>query len=134
MGCFSNTTFAWAHKYRITKKNDDKNQRLPMHKSGPTDDLTTLPRPPYTDSCKVNAKRLLGLYKYEEQTNGRINGSMFRVAWRFSQTRIIVANLMRAISILWGLIGITVFLKIILNSIHRGTELTMKPPILVSSY
>lgn len=56
------------------------------------------------------------MYKYEEQTNGRIKGSMFRVAWKFCSTRIILASLIRTLSILLGIIGISVFLEMILQT------------------
>lgn len=56
------------------------------------------------------------MYKYEEQTNGRINSSMLKVAWKFCQTRLIVASIIRTLSILLGIISITVFLNIILRA------------------
>lgn len=84
----------------------------------------SLPRAIYSDSSTINSKRLLGIYKYEEQTNGRISGSMFRAAWQFCRTRLIVAVLMHMLSILLALIAIGLFLKFTFDSMHTEMEAT----------
>lgn len=66
------------------------------------------------------------MYKYEEQTNGRINSSMLKVAWKFCQTRLIVASIIRTLSILLGIISITVFLNIILHAKLSQNDIQIK--------
>lgn len=49
IGCFANAAFTWTRKYIISKESINRSPQ----------DLITLPRPIYADSCTVNSKRYL---------------------------------------------------------------------------
>lgn len=62
--------------------------------------------------------RLLGIYKYDEQSNGRISCSTSWVAWKFCRTRVILGMLMHMLSVLMALIAIGVFLTLVLQAME----------------
>ncbi|KAJ6638573.1 ATP-binding cassette sub-family C member 12 [Pseudolycoriella hygida] len=101
VGCLSNATFSWARKYRVGSI------IIPQQ--------TILPKSTRTDCCEINGKRLSGIYKYEHQSHGK-KGSMFRVAWKFCSTRIIIASIIHLISIVCGL-AVCIFTKLCLESL-----------------
>lgn len=53
VGCFSNASFSWIRKYRISQECLDS---LPIY-DGNSNICQNLPKSTYTDSCRVNAKR-----------------------------------------------------------------------------
>lgn len=57
----------------------------------------------------IRHHRLLGMYKYEEQTNGKIAASMLRVTWNFCRTRLMLSAVFRILAWVAIIVGITVF-------------------------
>lgn len=77
--------------------------------------------PTYNDRADVNGKRLLGIYKDEKQTKGSRHGSMMKVAWNFSKTRVIIASIFYTLSTLFALCAPVVFLKLTLDSLENAS-------------
>lgn len=131
----SNSSFSWVGQFKVKRTSKEINV-LPK-----TDERYEIPKATYSDSSRVNSKRytrflnflikisfehilyrFLGMYKYEEQTHGRIKGSLFRVAWKFCQTRIIIASVIRTLSIQLGVLGIALFFELVLQSTSNRRE------------
>lgn len=99
IGCFSNTSFFWTRHFILSKADKEKLKHLPTASVPTTDDAFLLPKSTYSDSCEVNGKRLLGIYKDQEQTRGQKRASLFMTCNKFCRTRIIFATLIYMISI-----------------------------------
>ncbi|KAL9693058.1 hypothetical protein quinque_012343 [Culex quinquefasciatus] len=105
VGCLSNSSFSWIRRFIISPS---AYQALPTART-PEDSVLLLPKRPYADSCEVNCRRLLGIYKYEETLNGRKKVSMFKVIWRFTRTRALIAALFHCMAIGLGFLGVVLF-------------------------
>jgi len=69
----------------------------------------------------VNGKRLLGIYKDEKQSHGK-HGSMFKVAWNFCKTRIIISSIFYTLSTLSALSAPVFFLKLTLDQLDAEPD------------
>lgn len=72
---------------------------------------------PYSDRANVNGKRLLEIYKDEKQSRGTKNVSMFKIAWKFCKSRVIVASIFWTLSIVLSLLSPVIFLKSTLEAL-----------------
>lgn len=88
------------------------------HDTPPPDPV--VPLLPATDRCEPNAKRLLGLYKYEEQSRGRIGASMTRVAWQFCRTRVLLATALHTLAHCMAVLMLAVFLQLAMLAIDTS--------------
>lgn len=79
-----------------------------------------VPLLPASDRCEPNAKRLLGLYKYEEQSRGRIGASMTRVAWQFCRTRVLLATALHTLAHCMAVLMLAVFLQLAMLAIDTS--------------
>lgn len=62
----------------------------------------------------MNGKRLLGIYKDEKQSHGK-HGSMLKIIWNFSKTRVLVASFFWTLSTIFSLLAPVLFLKMTLD-------------------
>lgn len=119
VGCISNSSFSWVRKFLITAKQQQTYQSLPTSaNNASSNDAFLLPKRPFSDSCEENCRRLLGIYKYEESLNGRKKVSMFKVVWRFTRTRLLIASLFQCLAILLAFVGLLVFSNFTIESMQ----------------
>lgn len=79
-------------------------------------------------------QRLLGLYKYEEQSKGRISSSMLRVAWQFCRTRVIIACLLQTLSHLFAVLFLSLFLGMIMDAIDASWNTESEANVNIKKY
>ncbi|XP_062535877.1 ATP-binding cassette sub-family C member 12-like isoform X2 [Armigeres subalbatus] len=119
VGCLSNSSFSWVRKFLITSEQQRNYQSLPMNaNSASSNDAFLLPKQPFSDSCEENCRRLLGIYKDEESLNGRKKVSMFKVVWRFTKTRLLIASMFHCLAILLAFAGLHVFANLTIESMQ----------------
>ncbi|XP_062702250.1 ATP-binding cassette sub-family C member 12-like isoform X2 [Aedes albopictus] len=119
VGCISNSSFSWVRKFLITTEQQQTYQSLPTSaNNASSNDAFLLPKRPFSDSCEENCRRLLGIYKYEESLNGRKKVSMFKVVWRFTRTRLLIASLFQCLAILLAFVGLLVFSNFTIESMQ----------------
>uniref|UniRef100_A0A1Q3FL69 Putative multidrug resistance-associated protein/mitoxantrone resistance protein n=2 Tax=Culex tarsalis TaxID=7177 RepID=A0A1Q3FL69_CULTA len=115
VGCLSNSSFTWIRRFIISPS---AYKALPTAARTPEDSVLLLPKRPYADSCEVNCRRLLGIYKYEETLNGRKRVSMFKVIWRFTRTRALMAALFHCLAVGLGFFGVVLFGNLTVESMQ----------------
>ncbi|XP_058813678.1 uncharacterized protein LOC131677708 isoform X2 [Topomyia yanbarensis] len=119
VGCLSNSSFTWIRKFIISPAQQRAYQSIPTNaRNTKQDDVFLLPKRPYSDSCEVNCRRLLGIYKYEEAMNGRKKVSMFKVIWRFTRTRVLIASLFHCLAIFLLFLGVVLFSNMTIESMQ----------------
>lgn len=119
VGCVSNSSFSWVRKFLITPKQQQTYHSLPTNAANTaSNDAFLLPVRPFSDSCEENCRRLLGIYKYEENLNGRKKVSMFKVVWRFTRTRLLIASLFQCLAVLLAFMGLLVFSNLTIESMQ----------------
>ncbi|XP_065095877.1 ATP-binding cassette sub-family C member 11-like isoform X2 [Ochlerotatus camptorhynchus] len=119
VGCMSNSSFSWVRKFLITPAQQRTYQSLPTNAANSNqNDAFLLPKRPFSDSCEVNCRRLLGIYKYEETMNGRKKVSMFKVVWRFTRTRLLIASMFQCFAMLLEFMGVVIFSNLITESMQ----------------
>ncbi|XP_058467335.1 ATP-binding cassette sub-family C member 11-like isoform X2 [Malaya genurostris] len=119
VGCLSNSSFTWIRKFIISPAKQRAYQNIPTNtRNAKQDEIFLLPKRPYSDSCEVNCRRLLGIYKYEETMNGRKNVSMFKVIWRFTRTRLLIASIFHCLAIFLTFLAIVLFSNFTIESMQ----------------
>ncbi|XP_053688772.1 ATP-binding cassette sub-family C member 12-like isoform X2 [Sabethes cyaneus] len=119
IGCFSNSSFSWIRKFFITREQQRAYQSLSTSNwNNKQDEVYLLPKTPYSDSCEVNCRRLLGIYNYNETLNGRKKVSMLKVIWRFTRTRLIIASLFHCFAIFLIFLGVVLFSNMTVESMQ----------------
>ncbi|XP_055630835.1 ATP-binding cassette sub-family C member 11-like isoform X2 [Toxorhynchites rutilus septentrionalis] len=119
VGCISNSSFAWIRKFIISPSQLRNYQSLPTNsRTTSQSDIFLLPKRPYSDSCEINCRRLLGIYKDEETLKGRKRISMFKVTWRFVRTRLLIASLFHCLAILLTFLGVALFSNLTVESMQ----------------
>ncbi|XP_055551634.1 uncharacterized protein LOC129733992 [Wyeomyia smithii] len=119
VGCFSNSSFSWIRKFFITREQQRNYQTLPTStRNAKPDDVFLLPKTPYSDSCEVNCRRLLGIYNYKETLTGRKKVSMLHVVWRFTRTRLIIATLFHCLAVFLIFLGVVLFANMTIESMQ----------------
>lgn len=101
-GFLSFISFSWMSKY--------------MYKAYKTGlKAEDIPEGSPLDSCDLNAQRLELLWQEEVSRKGPKRASFGSVVWRFVRTRILVSSIVFSFSLAMGFIGLTVFMRKLLQ-------------------
>ncbi|XP_055585408.1 ATP-binding cassette sub-family C member 12-like [Uranotaenia lowii] len=130
VGCLSNSSFSWVKTFLVSTSQQRDYQCLPTSNryaaapglASAGNDPFLLPKRPYSDSCEVNCRRLLGIYKYEETLRGRKRVSMLKVVFRFARTRLLIAAFIHCLSIGLMFLGMLLFGNLIIESMHSDVS------------
>ncbi|GFG38298.1 hypothetical protein Cfor_11595 [Coptotermes formosanus] len=101
-GFLSFISFSWMSRYMYK-----------AYKTGLSAD--DIPEGSPLDSCDLNAQRLELLWQEEVSRKGPKRASFGSVVWRFVRTRIIVSSIVFSFSLAMGFIGLTVFMRKLLQ-------------------